>query len=231
MALKSLKDELKNILGDNVGFLMFLGIAASIAYGLNTAASDMKTRSCKGELAKENYSLNQFETILRLHRVKRIEMDKGKFVLPRGQYQRCLNWIEKQPLTDETDIQEFIDHYNSVRQQELDDLYEYWDQEYDKNYDDYLCTRSDEDGLFLFQKEHNFLYKDEQIDLIRNRITDLYRDTFWSELCVKPGKLVKDETSSIETWLEIWVDKCPGGLEKAEEYYKACNNILYFVDE
>ena len=198
-----------------MSFLMFLGIAASIAYGMGTAASDIKTKSCKKELNKEQYSLNQFEQILRLCRVKRINYDGFKILEECG-FKYCIDYVRRQPLTTEDDVRDFINKYNSVRNAEIREFLCYWEDIYNATYEQEIdgnkCS-----NVITFEKKHYL----STYEKAYNHAQELFEDTFFGELAVARPKIIVESNAVVE----VWALHCDN-LYLANKYYEMCSKVL-----
>ena len=197
-----------------MSFLVFLGIAASFAYGLSNIASDVKTASCKQELNKEPYNLDQFETVLRLCRVKRHKYDG--FPILDSNCDACLDYIRRQPLTDENDVKAFINKFNSVRNAEIQEFLCYWEDIYNETYEKEIKNTTCSD-VVIFQKDHYLT----TYDAVNDHTQELYDSTFFGEIAVARPKVFKENNKIIEVWALYCGDRV-----KAEEYYEMCSKVL-----
>ena len=200
-----------------MGFLMFLGIAASIAYGLNDAASGMKTRDCKAKLNNEPYNLGQMETILRLHRVKRHKYD-GFPILEEDGWQKCLDYVRRQPLTTEEDVVAFIERYNEIRNKELMEFLCHWEDIYNEVYENEIANKKCS-NVITFEKKHYLSTYDDVYD----HAQDLFLNTFFGELALAEPKIIKERSAN--TYSEVWALHCNNVIE-ANRYYDLCSKVL-----
>lgn len=197
-----------------MSFLVFLGIAASVAYGLGNIASDVKTASCKQELNKEPYNLDQFETVLRLCRVKRHKYDG--FPILDSNCESCLDYIRRQPLTDEEDVKAFIDKFNAVRNKELQAFLCHWEDIYNETYETEIMNTKCS-NVVIFEKEHYLTNYAE----VNAHAQELYDSTFFGEIALARPKVFKDGNAITEVWALSCGDKL-----KAKEYYEMCSKVL-----
>lgn len=211
----SLKDGLKLMELIYMGFLTFLIVMGSSLHGISVMASDIKTASCKSELNKEQYSLDQFDTVLRLCRVKRYKYDGFKVLEERG-YEKCLPYIRRQPLSTEEDVDAFIERYNDIRDIEIRQFLCYWEDIYYDTYEAEIknkkCSR-----VITFENKH-FL---SSYDYVYNHAQDLYDNTFFGEIAVARPKIIRESNKIIE----VWALHCSNTMD-AKWYYEVCSKVL-----
>lgn len=200
-----------------MGFLLFLGMCAASLYGMHDMASGMKTRDCKAKLNKEPYNLDQMETILRLHRVKRHNYD-GFPILEKDGWQKCLDYVRRQPLTNEEDVDAFIKRYNDIRSRELVDFLSHWEDIYNETYENEIADKKCS-KIITFEKKHYLATYGEVYD----HAQDLFLNTFFGDLALAEPKIIKERSAN--TYSEVWALHCNNVIE-AEKYYEMCSKVL-----
>ena len=114
-----------------------LGISALAWSG---AVKDAKASSADRRIRNAGYNLNRdFENVLRACHVKRKSKDGVKY-LPENGWKSCVSYVRRQPYTTEKDVEKFITHYEKVRQKELANVSNQWEQEYEKAHREYLSN-------------------------------------------------------------------------------------------
>ena len=205
---------------NNMVLLTFalLGISALAWSG---AVKDAKASSADRRIRNAGYNLNRdFENVLRACHVKRKSKDGVKY-LPENGWKSCVSYVRRQPYTTEKDVEKFITHYEKVRQKELANVSNQWEQEYETAHREYLSNpKSNRESVF--EKEF-YAFFDEVF--VRELADELYEKTFMGDMAVQRPKVVPIEASN-EAYVMVWVLHCYGGKSKAKKYFRACCRYL-----
>lgn len=195
-----------------------LGISALAWSG---AVKDAKASSADRRIRNAGYNLNRdFENVLRACHVKRKSKEGVKY-LPENGWKSCVSYVRRQPYTTEKDVEKFITHYEKVRQKELANVSNQWEQEYEKAHREYLSNpKSNRESVF--EKEF-YAFFDEKF--VRELADELYEKTFMGDMAVQRPKVVPIEASN-EAYVMVWVLHCYGGKSKAKKYFRACCRYL-----
>ena len=204
-----------------MGLLLALASMAIAASALSGAAKDMNASSADRRVRNNGYNLyRDFEDVLRVCYVSRKKQDGIKY-LPEGEWKRCISYIRRQPHTTDKDVENFINHYEIVRQRELNKINKHWKDEYDKAHKEYLSNPMSNREL-VFEKEFYAFFDEE---FVRDLADELYEKTFMGDMAVQRPKVVPIEASN-EAYVMVWVLHCYGGKSKVKEYFRACCRYL-----
>ncbi|WP_296851836.1 hypothetical protein [uncultured Methanobrevibacter sp.] len=197
-----------------------LGISALAWSG---AAKDAKASNADRRVRNSGYDLDRdFENVLRACHIQRKSQDGIKY-LPEDRWRDCVSYILRQPYTTEKDVEMFRLRYNRIRKQELKKVQDKWDQNYNRAYQEYLSS-TEPVTTITFEKTH-YLFDEE---FVVNLADNLYHNTFFGEMAKQPPKVVFNPNATNISFHEIWVIRCPGGIQKAKKYWKACSRKLGF---
>ena len=156
--------------------------------------------------------VRDFELILRINGIRRTEFKslmggESTFVLAENSYHKCLNFIYEQPLTDDTDEQQFIEYYRQVRQKELESQQKVWNREYEQFISE---LDLDNDTTLTFEMQIQAIDHQRLIDLV-------YDNTIFGELAVKRGKAILNNLNGL---CHLWVLKGIDSRFTAEKLYR-----------
>ena len=200
--------------------LTFAAIAIS-AMAWKGVVDDCKKTSANGKVKREGYSLAQFEEVLRCSNVRRSKQDGFRYLNP-GEWEKCIPYIRRQPYTTDKDIIEFKNHYEKVRQKEVNQIRNHWKEEYEKVRNEYLASPKSE-REFVFEKKF-YAFFDAQF--VKELADELYEKTFMKATAVTRPKVVELPDATNEAYVMVWVIRCYGGSYQAKKYFKACCRYL-----
>ena len=210
-----------------MGLLLCLASLAIASAALSGAANDAKASSADRRVRNLGYDLDRdFEDVLRACHISRKKQDGVRY-LPEDGWKSCVSYIQRQPYTTDKDVEMFRLRYNRIRKQELKKVQDKWDQNYNRDYQEYLSSTEPVVEI-VFEKTHYLLEEDVVFDLVDK----LYNETFFGqELAVQKPKVVFNPDATNTSFHEVWVLKVPGGKQNAKKYWKACSRKLgYPID-
>ncbi len=194
-----------------------LGISAMAWKGM---LEDNRKDSANRRVRTAGYSLNRFEDVLICSNVKRKKQDGFKY-LPANGWRAAIAYIRRQPYTTEKDEVEFKNHYEKVRQQELDRIKNHWKDEYEKAHNEYLSS-PESTQEFIFEKKFYAFFSEQ---FVKDLADELYEKTFMGDMAVTRPKVAEIKATN-EAYVMVWVLRCSGGSYKAKEYFKVCCRYL-----
>lgn len=206
-----------------MGLLLALASIAIASAALSGAANDAKASNADRRVRNSGYDLDRdFEDVLKACNVRRKSQDGIKYLSEDG-WKSCVSYIQRQPYTTDKDVEMFRLRYNRIRKQELKKVQNKWNQNYNNAYQEYLSS-TEPVTTITFEKTH-YLFDEEFVTDLAN---NLYHNTFFGEMATQPPKVVFNPNATNISFHEIWVIRCPGGIQKAKKYWKVCSRKLGF---
>ena len=233
MALMSLKDELKNILGDKMSLLLALFSIGLTAKMIAEVGKDVTKIPAREQIQEDTRNgtfdvVKNFEQILHICDVKRKKHNSSVAVLPYNSYFKCLKYIRDHPLTSiPEDEERFINHYNSVLKKEIAKRQEEYDQRYFEVKAKMESLMSDGGNFEIVKFEHlDVLITADQVN---QKVGQIYNNTFFGDLAIKEPKI--RQNSSGNSYTTIWALKIPASMRlHLKEYFRCCSERCGYIE-
>lgn len=218
-----------------MSLLAFLGVASAIAYGVSSESKIASYKSRKKALLEAtNYNIDVRENFGDICYVCGVEKDDSHTkvfgincnndpsIWPKDGWQKCTPFLEELPNLTDDDIQDFIDAYEYVRNQSLQELQKCYDQRY-LTIEKAFKKKEEPNGLIFYEKDHWDLIS---VDRHQQMMENIYNNTFWNEIATGPAKILDN---GFGTRREIWQVK---NYDKSllDTYYHNCQNRCGYND-